>query len=85
MPPMVALMMARFSWFLPGLSTVQLFGAFALLLRRKWGLYLYIVGFLVGSLIALSLGSPITSALLGLVGVGITWALVQQHSEAYWK
>ena len=68
---------------LAGLGIANLVGVYGIWTWKKWGFYLFVAAALIALVINLSLGLPILSVLLGLVGVAIFWYLLREKWDAF--
>jgi hypothetical protein len=65
------------------LGAVNVASAIALWRWKKWGFYLFIGTAILSIIINLSLGIPLFNSLLGLVGVGILWYLLNKQWDQF--
>jgi len=65
------------------LTIIQGLGIVALWLWYRWGLYLFIGGYALGVILILLQGLSLGWSLVGLVGVGVLYALVDSRRDQF--
>ena len=76
---------SNLQWGLPsllGTALLQALGALLLLIKRRIGLYLVVVGAAVALVLNVIIGVPLTMSAIGLIGVVITIVLVHNRWHA---